>query len=328
MTDIRITLPGPETVTIASQTIDKLVRAGDGDAAILYLYILKTQGQSSSAEAAAALGKSPGAIATAMAALSRLGLVKLDNGDGSDENGSLDEPSDIPEKEPRRYSVDEIKGELERGSVFHSLVEEAQRSLGKILSPDELLRLFSIYDSLRMSPEVILQLITHCISESRGRSGGRMPSMRYIEKAAYTWEREGIFTLDRAEEYLKSLEQRKTARWEIKWAMQIKDREFSESEKRYVDNWIAMGFNAGAVAIAYDRTIMKTGKLAWSYMDTIMNSWHNKNLHTPQEILEKDVRPDRKAAYEALQAPGKKFGAADHNDIERMERILNRIKEE
>jgi len=152
--------------------------------------------------------------------------------------------------------------------------------------------------------------------------------MRYIEKAAYTWEREGITSLDSAEDYLKALEARKSARWKIKAALRIKDREFSATETHYVDNWISMGFDAGAVEIAYDRTILKTGNLAWSYMDKIMSNWHSKGLHTPEDIMEKDKRADKNASYGGLPHSSRKFGAADHEEIKRMERLLDKLKEE
>lgn len=326
MAEMKISLTGPETVTLSGQTIDKLLRAGDGDAALLYLYILKTRGQSTSDEAAEALRKSAGGIATATALLSRLGLIKIDDGKVTDEDSG--ELTDTPPEEPRSYSFDEIKHELTPGSNFSLVVEETQRSLGKILSPDELLRLFGIYDGLRLPPEVIMQLITHCISESRLSGDGRMPPMRYIEKAAYTWEREGIFSLDKAEEYLKTLDARKGLRGEMKRVLQIRDREFSATEKRYIDGWIANGFDAGAVEIAYDRTIVKTGKLTWGYIDSIMSSWHNKNLHTPREIMEKDKMSDRSAARTGKKSSEQRFGAPNSEDIERMERLLKKIKEE
>ena len=350
MAKTKFILPGPETITISGQTIDKLIRAGNGDAALLYMYILKTRGQSTSDEAADALGKSAGGIADAMALLSRLGLIKLDDG-GSDgelgdrlDGGLGDKPDgelgdrpgegpgerlrSAPVEEPRDYSIGEIRQEIDSGSDFSMVVEETQRSLGKILSPDELQRLFGIYDGLRLPAEVIILLITHCISESRRSGGGRMPSVRYIEKAAYTWEREGILSLDSAEEYLKTLDAVRSARGEIKRALQINDREFSASEKRYVDRWIANGFSAVAVGIAYDRTVIKTGKLAWGYMDSIINSWHSKNLHTPREILEKDGRSNENGQPKEQKDAGRKFGAANREELLRMERLLKKIKEE
>jgi len=330
MSEIKFTLPGPDTVTLTGQTIDKLIRAGDGDATLLYLYILRTRGLKTSEEASKALGKGPGAIASAMALLSRLGLVQIETNQGEDSFASHDaaEPPQLIDRELRRYSIDEIKADLEVGSVFHSLVDETQRSLDKLLSPDELERLYGIYDDLHMPPEVILQLITHCISESRSRSGGRKPSVRYIEKAAYTWVREGVLSLDKAEVYLKTLEARKSARGEIKHALQIKDRELSETEKRYVDEWIAMGFGGAAVGIAFDRTVVNTGKLAWSYMDKIMKSWHGKGLHSPQEIMQMDKKAEVGGNISQQKAPEQKFGAADQEEIARMQRILKKIVED
>ena len=321
MPDREFMLSGPETVMIAGQTIDKLLRAGDGDAALLYLYMLKMDEPITPEKAAAALNKGPGWVASAMAMLSRLGLIRSDAG--------IVESHPTPAtEEPRRYTVDEIKKEIDNGSDFSALIDEAQRSLG-ILSPDGLERLFGIYNDLHMPAEVVMLLITHCIVESRRKGSGRLPSMRYIEKAAYTWEREGIFTLERAEEYLKTHEARRSAQGEIKAALQIKsDRELTDSEKYYVNEWITMGFEADAVEIAYDRTVLKAGKPAIRYTDAIMKSWHSKGLHTAQEIMEKEGRPGRDSPQRFQKDPKQKFGDADSEEINRMQRLLDKIKED
>ena len=318
MSTSKFILPGPDTVTLAQQTVDKLLRAGDGDAALLYLYIIKTNGQSSPEDAAAALNKGPGAIASAMAVLSRLGLIKCGENDEEPQT-----PPALRQESPREYSPAEIERELEHGADFKAVLEETQRSLGKILSPDELQRLFGIYDGLRLPPEVIMLLVTHCITESRKRGTGRAPSMRYIEKAAYTWEREGVFSLDRAEEYLKALDVRRGARGTIKSALQIHDRELSASEKRYVDEWIEMGFRADTIEIAYDRTVLKTGKLSWGYMDSIIKSWHEKGLKTPEDVMQKDGRAKKPAPK-----PDQKFGAPTTQELEEMKQFLKKLKEE
>jgi len=330
MAEMKFTLPGSETVTLTGQTIDKLIRVGDGDAALLYLYILKTQGRSTSSEAAIALDKSKGWIASAMAVLSRLGLVHLDD-DLDTKTGSAGasvHPPEPPSEQQRQFTESEVAHEILTGTDFSVVVDETQRRLGKQLSSDELLRLFGIYETLRLPPEVILQLITHCINESRITGDGRAPSIRYIEKAAYTWEREGLFTLERAEEYLKGLEARKSIRGEIKIALQIRGREFSATEKRYVDDWISMGFDAEAIAIAYDRTVIKTGKLTWKYIDSIINNWHSKGLHSAQQILEKDGWQKRNEANQAAWAGANKRGEPSREEMDRMQKLLNKIKEE
>jgi len=269
-----------------------------------------------------------------MAVLSRLGLVQL-NGDETGATGNVEKTgsSETSYQEPRQYTEHDIKQELRSGSDFSVVVDETQRRLGKILSPDDLLRLFGIYDHLRLPPEVILQLITHCINESRITGDGRAPTVRYIEKAAYTWEREGVFTLERAEEYLKALEAKKSARGEIKRVLHIRDREFSATEKRYVDEWISMGFQPDALAIAYDRTVVKTGRLTWNYMDTIVKSWHSKGLHTADQVLSKDSSQKRNSinpgnvGFGAVNEPGK-HGEPTREESAKMQRLLNKLKEE
>jgi DnaD/phage-associated family protein len=313
-------------VILAGQTIDKLIRAGDGDATLLYLYILKTRGLGTTAQAAAAMGKSSGWIASAMAVLSRLGLVEIEGGGAGANAGPHVPQMDEPPDEPPRYTIEELKRELQSGSSFASVVEETQRSLGRQLSPDELMRLFGIFDALRLPPEVILQLITHCISESRRSGGGRAPSLRYIEKAAYTWEREGINTLERAEEYIKGLEARRSQYGNMKRTLQIKDREFSATEKQYVDGWIDMGFGPEVVAAAYDKTLVKTGKMAWGYMDTILKSWHGKGIHSLKDVQEKDRWPSKGGDETKGGAGG--FDAPNQEDIVRMQRLLDKIKKD
>ena len=137
-----------------------------------------------------------------------------------------------------------------------------------------------------------------------------------------------MYTLDRAEEYLKALEARKGARGKIKRALQIKEREFSATEKRYVDGWITMGFESEAIAIAYDRTVVKTGKLSWAYMDSILKNWHSKELHTAQQVLDKDSARTKSTSSASARTGGHKHGEPNRAEVERMTRILERIKED
>lgn len=319
MADMRFVLPGPDTITISGQTVEKLIRACDGDAALLYLYVLRTDGGASLSQAAKILGKSESDIASSMTLLERLGLLRCDD-------AAI--PPAVKEELPE-YTAEDIKRELENGSVFYSLVQEVQKCLGKILSSDDLMKLFGLYDSLGLPPEVILHLVMHCIDENRRRyGGGRVPTMRYIEKAAYTWEREGIFSLEQAETYLKQLDSRRNAAGEVKKVLQIRDRELSQSERKYVDNWISQGFTPEAVELAYDKTVLKTGRLAWSYMDSIMNSWHGKGLHTADEIQKKDGRSSNTDKKPADKRGKPAAPAPSSADIDRMKKFLDKLREE
>jgi len=346
MSDMKISLPDMATITITGQIVDKLIRLGDGDAALLYLYIIKMNGQISASQAAIDLNKNKGWIASALANLSKIGLASVgDTANADSETPRVPQPQSPqpqsplrsqqaqpqqqpqqppPLEEPRNYTIAEIKAELTAGSEFSVVVNETQRVLARILSPDELLRLYGIYDYLRLPVDVILLLITHCISESRKSSGGRMPSMRYIEKAAFTWEREGLFSAYLVEEYLKKLDDKRDIRSRIKAEIQIRNRELSATEDRYVEGWINMGFESSAIAIAYDRTVIKTGNLTWPYMDSILKNWHKKGIHDVSEILEAEGK--RNVSVISTD-PGEKHGKPSQDEMDRMTRILNRIKD-
>jgi DnaD/phage-associated family protein len=304
---MKFSLPGPETITLSGQNADKLLKLGDGDAALLYLYILKTRGQRSVSETAQELRRTDEEITASMNQLGKLGLIRCED--------MTSEP------EPPRVTIVDIKREMATGTAFYSLVQESQKCLGKILSSDDLSRLFGLYDSLRMPSEVILQLIGHCVAQTRRQYGeGRTPTMRYIEKAAYSWERDGINTLEGAEDYIKSNEERRSKVSETKKIMQIRDRDLTPSEKRYIDGWLALGFTPEVIGFAYDKTVLKTGKLAWSYMDSIVNSWHGKGIHTLDEIEQRDGKTSPPSNVTNDSAP-------DANDLARMNTLLDRIKQ-
>ena len=106
----------------------------------------------------------------------------------------------------------------------------------------------------------------------------------------------------------------------VKSAIGISGRELSSTERKYIESWISMGFGPEALAIAYDRTVLKTGRLQWKYMNSIVTSWHGKGLHTPQEIREGDsMAPNR------VQAAGA-GGAPAESELRRMERLMDKMK--
>ena len=316
MPDTRFYLPGAETVTLTGSVVDKLVRRGDGDAALLYIYILRLRAVPDPEAAAVALGRTPEEITASMRVLRSIGLIM----------GGEGEPAPVQRDELPQYRAEDVRREMQNGTAFASLVDAVQKCLGKLLTSDDLMKLFGIYDSLGLPPEVILHLVNYCIAESRRRAGdGHMPTLRYIEKAAYEWERQGIFSLEAAEEYIKTMERRRSAAYEVRRAMGIADREPSPSERRYVNGWLAMGFTPAAIAVAYDRTVAQTGKLAWKYMDSIMNNWHVKGLHTPEEIEAKDTPGGKRRAARTQTGERPMPSAAD---VERMKRFLAKLKEE
>ena len=283
--------------SISSAIADKLISAHDGDVALLYIYMVRRGGHDLDA-AARDLCRTMSEISAAAEKLQRMGLMP--DGAAPAKAAAKEEKLPPPDEIPQYRSEDIVRRCKENGE-FAVVVAEAQAALTHTLSSVEMKTLFGIYDYLALPPEVIMMLINYCVARCREQSTPdhpRRPSMRNIEKEAYNWVHQEILTLDQAEEYIRRQRERRDALGRAKAAVGVHGRELTPTETKYLSAWLDMGFDEDALAIGYDRTITNTGALKWSYMNKIMQSWHEKGLHSAEEIESGDPRrrPQQSAA--------------------------------
>ncbi len=292
-----------KNIIISAAAAEALLEKGEGLAALLYLHI-RARGEFSLSAAAKQLRRSETEISAAAASLREMGLL------------SAEKP--LMSEEMPEYSAADIVSRAGRDSAFEGLVDAVQHSLGKLLSTPDLRSLFGIYDHLGMPAEVIYLLVAHCVETYRESHGeGRVPTMRYIEKEAWYWAGQEIMSLEAAEEHIKGEKEKKSKLFRTAEMLQIKGRQLSQSEQRYIESWLEMGFEIEALAVAYDRTVLGTGKLAWRYMDKIVSSWHEKGLHTEAEVLSGDPRQGKKQ---------EKASESNDREIEDMRRMYAYMK--
>ena len=283
--------------SISSAIADKLISAHDGDVALLYIYMVRRGGHDLDA-AARDLCRTMSEISAAAEKLQRMGLMP--DGAAPAKAAAKEEKLPPPDEIPQYRSEDIVRRCKENGE-FAVVVAEAQTALTHTLSSVEMKTLFGIYDYLALPPEVIMMLINYCVARCREQSTPdhpRRPSMRNIEKEAYNWVHQEILTLDQAEEYIRRQRERRDALGRAKAAVGVHGRELTPTETKYLSAWLDMGFDEDALAIGYDRTVTNTGALKWSYMNKIMQSWHEKGLHSAEEIESGDPRrrPQQSAA--------------------------------
>lgn len=288
---------------------DKLISAGDGDSALLYIYLLR-RGEAPDAELSAALGMDGKRLAAAAARLRGMGLL-------SAEEGRVPPAQELPE-----YTSEEVVRRSGEDPAFRGVLAEAERLLGHTLSGADTRTLFGIYDYLGLPVDVIMELMHHCADEARLKYGpGRVPRMRDIEKEAYIWANREIMTFEQAEEYIRSRARLRDEMEGVKRALGISGRPLAPSERKYVESWLELGFGAEALALAYDRTVTNTGQLKWSYMNKIVLSWHDKGLHSREEIERGDA-PRRSAAKPRTERPA----SSGAGDLERMKKIYDKVR--
>ena len=269
---------------ISPAAADKLIAAHDGDLALLHIFMQRT-GSRDLERAAVELCRTMREIEAAYEKLMRMGLVE----EGQSCNLAERETSQAklpPVDELPEYRTEDIIRRSNEDGAFSAVLLEAQNVLGHKLSTPDMKKLFGIYDYLALPPEVIMELLHYCMFISENRQ----PSMRFIEREAYTWANREIITLERAEEYISRSKQRREETGKVAEALGIRGRQLSPTEKKYISAWLDMGFDIDVILLAFDRTVTNTGGLKWSYMNKILSNWKEKNLNSVAEIEEKDSR--------------------------------------
>ena len=298
----------PDLLAVPARDAEALLRSGDGDCALLYLHMARNGGVLDVERAAADLRLSVRAVQGVALRLERLGLL------------SGEERDTLPAREAPEYQAADVVRRSQSDPAFRALVEETQRSLGRVLSSTDLKKLFGIYDDLALPADVIMLLIHHCKEEHDERYGAsRHLGFASIEKEAYAWFDRELMTYEQAESYLDGLRRRKSLAGEIQRAMGIHNRELSATERKYIMSWIELGFGPEELALAADRTVTNTGELRWRYMNSIVQSWHSKGLHTVAEI----EQGDRKGAVSSRQTAA---AAPDARELERMRKLREKLR--
>ena len=285
-------------VQIEKAHVHKLLCAQNPDAALLYLY-LKDGGDNR--QATQKLGFTETRYACAAATLHQLGLWT--------EQKQIRLPGEQPQ-----YSEEDVLQTMDTNVDFRALYGEVQRLLGKNLNTEELKILLGFVRYLGMSADVIVLLVCYCKDRAKKMGKTRNPSLRTIEKEAYDWAEKGIDTMEEAAAYTQQQNLRFSQVGRIMEVLQIRGRNLTTPEKRYLKQWLEMGFDEETIGLAYERSCLNTGGLAWPYIHKILTSWHEQGLHTA-----KQVQSERK--------PNIPKGASGELGEEELEAIRKMMKE-
>ncbi len=288
----------PETITIPGGDIRRLLASQNGDGALLYLYIANG-GRPEDAQQA--LGMTQSRFQCAAAVLRQLGLWP-------------ETKTPIPVGQRPGYTEGDVIAAMDSDRDFKLLYGEIQRLLGRSLNTEELKILLSFTRYLGLPGDVISVLVSYCKERARQKGSLRNPSLRTIEKEAYRWAENGIDTLQEAAAFLQAQNLRTARLQKVADLLQLRGRNLTADEERYITGWVDMGFTDEAIALAYERTCLNTGSLRWPYMNKILLRWHEAGLHTREQ-----------AAGENKQSAGKgrKLDAEEQAAIQRMLQEVN-----
>lgn len=277
-------------LSLSDTAADRLIAAGNGDAALLYLALLR---HGESAAARQRLGWSDTRCAAALEQLVKLGLAQ-----GNVEQAAAPELSD----EPPDYQRSDLTHALEHDGTFAALHQAVETALGKPLSEADLKSLYTVYDYLSFPPELVYTLVGWCVAEAERKYGpGRRPRMPTVKKEAFRWKRLGVDTPAAAEEFLRAQQSLRGREADLLPLLDIRDRAAVGREREYIAGWVDMGFENDAIRLAYERTVLQKGSMNWAYMNGILKRWHAAGLHTAAqaEAGDKPATPGRSGARTA-----------------------------
>ena len=272
-------------IVLPAQQADRLIGRGDGDAALLYLCLLRADRGVTAQELQRKLKWSQLRLYAAETALQELGLI--------------DRPPEQKPPEPAQerpvYTADDLTDLLTGDAGFRMLVPQTEEKLGKRLKTADLQILAGLYDDLGLPADVIYLLVCHCVARSEERYGpGRRPTLRQIEKEGYHWAQRGLFDQESASQYLRDWNVRRSAMSRYMQVLGLGDRRPVESEERYIADWMDKGFPPETVALAYDKTVFYKKELNWRYLNGILRRWHENGWHTEEEVRQSDSRKPSK----------------------------------
>ena len=277
MAQRKIKLTRNGDVYLPEKTVKRLIDSRSGEAALVYLYLAAHDGMLDDRAAMNTLGMSDETLARALGVLARLGLTEAPE-------QMLDRPDTLPE-----YTGDDVSLALSSDGTFAGLLKFTETRLGRRLSTVDTQTLLGIYSWMGLPADVICLLVTSCIEEHKKKFGeGRRPTMRAIEKRAKLWCELGLFTAESAGVYLKQQEERGSRIATVARLLQIGGRALSQTEQKYLELW--SGFTDELILKAYDITVVKTGRLTWKFMDTILQSWAAKGFCTVADVETGETR--------------------------------------
>lgn len=166
---------------------------------------------------------------------------------------------------------------VENNKDFRALCNECQNVLGKTFTAHDYNSVRQLKEYYKFSDEYILLLLTHCIEIEKA-------NWAYIRKTASCLYDEGISSYSKLEEHFAARRNKRSLEYKIRKLLGIGEREFTKTEKGYIEKWISLKTSYELLSKAYDITVEKTGKLSYAYMAKILDNWHSSGIKTAEDV--------------------------------------------
>lgn len=164
--------------------------------------------------------------------------------------------------------------------TVQELMFVAERYLGHQLSCEESRAILYWLDNLGFSQDMIDYLLEYCVAKN-------CPSIKYMNKIALEWSKQGIQTLTEAKEAVFRNSELVHA---IMRAYGICGRTLTDVETESVREWLRMGFSNEMIVAACQKTMASVHKASFGYTNKILQGWKAQNIRTINDIKLSDAQ--------------------------------------
>lgn len=200
-----------------------------------------------------------------------------------------EKPSDTVMARPLRPDPVYVAKRVSEDKEIEALLNEAQYILGRPVSPNENAGMIMMHDNDGLPCEVILMLLTYGASNQKG--------MRQIEAMGAAWAKEGILTLEQADEKIRELEESKEAYRKVQSILGLEFRKPSQKEEENYTRWLnEWKFTDDMIKEAYDICVNSKGKYIPNYVNTILQRWNQNGIRTIEQVRAERSKPSPKNA--------------------------------
>ena len=213
------------------------------------------------------------------------------------------------------YTESECADVISASAELPNVIDLCQQILGKIFTSADVEIIVALCDHLNLSPDYIVCLVKYCSDSGK-------KSLRYIEKTALSLFDEGISTGAEFNEYLKRKESVAEAQTQIRKMIGAAGRELTTKEKKTFSCWLEeWKFDIDVIVKAWEVTIDKIGEPKVTYMNKVLENWHNSGFVTAADVDASLETYKKKKSEAAVLSSGQSSG---FQTDEIMEAILKR----
>jgi DnaD/phage-associated family protein len=172
----------------------------------------------------------------------------------------------------------EIAERVSESPKIANLFREIQQKLGKTIGYEGQCTFIMLHDYYGLSPEVLFMMVDYCVSI--GKTG-----YSYIAAVGKSWSEQEVDTIEKAADKIASLNSVEKFWKTFSAETGINTPRPTAKQIAYIETWTnELKMDYSLIVKAYEDMAEHTGKLSFSYMNKILESWHSKGFKTITDI--------------------------------------------